>query len=254
LRLTVIGSADAFNACGRRHSCYVLEGDELGPLMVDFGATALQGLHACGFKASEIKGFAFTHLHGDHVGGWPFLVIDGMFADVRRERLDVVGPAGVAQRLDTFLEAGYGDVATRERPYETRVRELFPGGTITHAGATIRAFPAEHMDPPEEPMCLRVTANGKSVAFSGDTAMCDGLLEAADGVDLLVAECSCLAQPCGRHCTWEDWREKLAEVKAKRVLLTHLGVSVRQSTDRLLAEAPDGVDLSFADDGLVIEL
>lgn len=254
MRLTVIGSGDAFNAAGRRHSCYVLEGDGFGPLMIDFGATALYGLHACGYKASDIKGFAFTHLHGDHVGGYPFLVIDGMFADVRREDLDIVGPAGVKQRLAAFLEAAYGDISTRERPYQTRMRELFPGGDIEHVGATIRGFAAEHMDPPEVPLCLRVSANGKSVAFSGDTAMCDGLLEAADGVDLLVAECSCLAHPCGRHCTWEQWQEVLPKVGAKRVLLTHLGAQVRENVDRLLAEAPPGVDLAFADDGLVMSV
>lgn len=255
MRLTVVGSADAFNAGGRRHSCYLLEGDGLGPLMVDFGATALMGLRQLGRNASDIKGFAFTHLHGDHVGGYPFLVIDGMFHDVRREVLDVVGPAGVERRLCRVLEAAYGDIATRDRPYDTQMRELFPGGTAELVGAKIHAFAAEHMDPPEVPLCLRIEApDGKSIAFSGDTAMCDGLLSAADGADLLVAECSCLAHPCGRHCTWEEWLQVLPDVKAKRVLLTHLGTTVRQNVERLLAEAPPGVDLAFADDGLIVDV
>jgi hypothetical protein len=43
-------------------------------------------------------------------------------------------------------------------------------------------------------------------------------------------------------------------VKAKRVLLTHLGEAVRARVDELLAEAPAGVDLAFADDGLVIAI
>lgn len=223
--------------------------------MIDFGATALMGLRQLGRAPSEIRGFAFTHLHGDHVGGYPFLVIDGMFHDVRTDRLDIVGPAGVSQRLNAVLEAAYGDLATRERPFETRMRELFAGGSIEIAGATIRGFAAEHMDPPEEPMCLRVEApGGKTIAFSGDTAMCDGLFAAADGADLLVAECSCLAHPCGRHCTWEEWKEALPRVKARRVLFTHLGTAVRARVDELLDDAPDGVDLAFADDGLVVEL
>ncbi len=223
--------------------------------MIDFGATALLGLRALGRRATEIRGFAFTHLHGDHVGGYPFLFIDAMFNDVRRERLEVMGPVGVASRLAAVLEAAYGDILDREQPFETRFRELFPGGTLELAGATVHGFEAVHMDPPEEPLCLRVVApNGKSVAFSGDTAMCDGLFQAAEGVDLLVAECSCLAPPCGRHCTWEDWREALPRIGAKRVLLTHLGAGVRESVERLLAEAPEGVDLAFADDGLVLEV
>jgi ribonuclease BN (tRNA processing enzyme) len=255
LRFTVVGSADAFNGGGRRHSCYLLEGDGLGPLMIDFGATALMGLRQLGRNASDIKGFAFTHLHGDHVGGYPFLVIDGMFHDVRRELCDIVGPVGTETRLSTVLEAAYGDISTRDRPYDTRIRELFPGGKMDHVGATIHAFAAEHMDPPEVPLCLRVEApDGTSVAFSGDTAMCDGLMAAAEGADLLVAECSCLVHPCGRHCTWEEWLEVLPKVGAKRVLLTHLGTKVRESVDRLLKEAPAGVDLAFGGVGLVIDL
>ena len=223
--------------------------------MVDFGATALQGLRAVDRLASDIKGWVFTHLHGDHVGGYPFLVIDGMFHDVRETALDIVGPAGVEQRLRQVLVAAYGDLADRERPYETRMRELFPGGKTEHAGATVHAFDADHMDPPEVPLCLRIEApNGKSVAFSGDTAMCDGLLAAAEGADLLVAECSCLAHPCGKHCTWEEWQEVLPKVGAKRVLLTHLGTAVRNNVDRLLAEAPAGVDLAFADDGMIVDI
>jgi ribonuclease BN (tRNA processing enzyme) len=77
---------------------------------------------------------------------------------------------------------------------------------------------------------------------------------AALGADLLVAECSCLAPPCGRHCTWEDWREVLPRVGSKRVLLTHLGREVRAKSAELLAEAPPGVDVAFADDGLVIDI
>ena len=47
---------------------------------------------------------------------------------------------------------------------------------------------------------------------------------------------------------------KLTEVGAKRVLLTHLGTPVRAKIPELLAEAPAGVDVSFADDGMIVEL
>jgi hypothetical protein len=37
-------------------------------------------------------------------------------------------------------------------------------------------------------------------------------------------------------------------------LLTHLGADVRRAVPRLLAAAPPGLDLAFADDGLVLEV
>ena len=254
-QLTFVGTSDAFNAAGRLHSCYLLEGDGFGPLMIDFGATALAGLRRLGKDPSAIRGYAFTHLHGDHIGGWPFLVIDGMFHAVRRDTLAVLGPVGSEARLDALLRVAYGGLADKERPYASTVEELLPGATADFAGVRIEGFPARHMKPPEQPLCLRIELpDGTTVAFSGDTAMCDGLLAAAAGVDVLVAECSGLAPPCGDHCSWEEWCEVLPSLTAKRIFFTHLGTDVRAAVARLLAEVPAGSDVAFADDGLVVTL
>jgi ribonuclease BN (tRNA processing enzyme) len=253
--VTVVGSSDAFNAAGRAHSCYLVEGEGAGPIMVDFGATALAALRRVGREPTELAGIAVTHLHGDHIGGFPFLVIDGMFNAIRHDRLEVVGPVNLEERITRLCDVTYGDVAEREKPYELSFRSIEPGERATLAGIEIAAFAAEHMDPPEQPLCLRLElAGGGSVAFSGDTKLCDGLFEAAAGVDLLVAECSALAPPCGRHITWSEWREVLPAIGAKRVLLSHLGAEVRANIPRLLTEVPPGVDVTFADDGLCLTL
>lgn len=253
MRLTVVGSSDAFNSLGRSHSCYLLEAAGAGPIMIDFGATALAALRRLGREPTELAGIALTHLHGDHIGGFAFLLIDGMYNAVRRAPLPIVGPVLAAEKIDGIFRAAYGGLADEPRPYATEVRELAPGGSAELAGFRIDGFAAEHMDPPDRPLCLRIAAGGKSVAFSGDTQMCPGLLAAGDGADLLVAECSALAPPAGRHCTWLDWREKLPLIGARRVLLTHLGRAVRERAAELLAELPAGLDVGFADDGLVID-
>ena len=69
MKLTVIGSADAFNSAGRGNSCYVLESADAGKVMIDFGPTALLGLRRQGIQPNELSGVVFTHLHGDHIGG-----------------------------------------------------------------------------------------------------------------------------------------------------------------------------------------
>ncbi len=255
VRLTVIGSGDAFNSMGRGHSCYLLEGDGFGPLMVDFGGTALSGLRRLGREPTEIAGIAVTHLHGDHVGGFPFLIIDGMFNAIRTAPLAVLGPIGTAARIEDVLRLNYGDVVERERPFDLQCTEVAPGDQAQLVGTTVQAFAADHMDPPEQPLCLRISLpGGQVVAFSGDTAMCDGLFEAAAGADLLVADCSAPAPPCGRHCSWEQWREALPRIGTKRVLFTHLNRPMREQCDDLLAQAPAGFDLTFADDGLELTI
>jgi ribonuclease BN (tRNA processing enzyme) len=254
MRLTVVGSADAFNALGRSHSCYLIEGNGLAPLMIDFGATALGALRKLGREPTELGGIAFTHLHGDHLGGMPFLLIDGMYNARRTAPLPVVGPVRSAQRIDEVFRAAYGFVADQPRPFDLPIREIAPGDAVELCGARIEAFAADHMDPPDQALCLRVRAGGKTVAFSGDTRICPGLFAAAEGADLLVAECTGLAPPTGHHCTWQEWRHELAHVKARRVLLSHLGRAVRERAAELLAEAPPGVDLAFADDGMTVDL
>lgn len=262
-RLTVIGSGDAFCAGGRGHSCYLLETPGAPPLMVDLGGTALLGLRRAGRSPLELAAIAFTHLHGDHLGGWPFLVIDALYGPVRRQTpLVVSGPPGIEERLEALLQVTYGSAASKPRPFATRFSTLAPGDAANLAGYRVEAFAAEHVEPPEQATCLRVTTpDGAVVAFSGDTAPGPGLLQAAAGAALLVAECSGMRPPMGRHLTWEDWRTTLLPaVSCSMVLLSHLGADVREASHDVLDEAralraerrTPAVDL--AEDGMVLEV
>ncbi|MBL4844128.1 MAG: MBL fold metallo-hydrolase [Planctomycetes bacterium] len=257
VRLTVVGSGNASNAAGRGHSCYWLEGvlPDAG-LMVDFGGTALAGIKSLGLDPQRLGVLAFTHLHGDHIGGYPFLVIDALYDRGRTTPLQVVGPVGVEERLESLLRVCYGSLAEKERPFRLSYHELSPGNAFAlPGGGSIQASAADHQDPPEVPLCLRITAaNGSAIAFSGDTRFCDGLFEAARGTRLLVAECSALEPPCGRHCSWLEWREQAASLDCPRILLTHLGEEVRARIPELLGEGLAGLEVEFADDGRTLEV
>jgi len=255
MKLTVIGSSDAFNSAGAFHSCYWLDGVAERPLMVDFGSTALSAVRRAGRTPLELGGVLVTHLHGDHIGGFPHLMINSLYNEVRREPLHVVGPTLTASRIEALFEMAYPRLSQRESPYTMHYTELLPMESTELMGARIEAFAAQHMDPPDQPLCLRVTGqDGTVVAFSGDTEFCDGLLAAADGADLLVAECTAVRPPAGRHCTWADWVERFDDVRADRILLTHLNAEMRASLPELRRAVPDHVDLDFARDGLVVEL
>lgn len=255
MRLTVIGSSDAFNSSGRGHSCYLLEEAAAAPLLIDFGATALAALGRLGIDPRTVGAIALTHLHGDHTAGLPFLLIDGTYHRVRTAPLEVLGPPGTKARLDALFRATYGSLADKPLPFELRIRELSPGEETELLGAKVRAFAADHLDPPEVALCLRVEGrDGRIAAFSGDTALCPGLIGAADGADLLVAECSAMRPPAGRHSTWEEWRTVLPRVRVKRLLFSHLGAEVRANAAEIVRHAPVGPSLRFADDGLVLDV
>ncbi|MCO4833607.1 MAG: hypothetical protein KC481_08105, partial [Acidimicrobiaceae bacterium] len=73
---------------------------------------------------------------------------------------------------------------------------------------------------------VTITRKGQSMAFVMDTVMCDGALELADGVDLLVSESTYLHEHAPlaaeyRHMTARQAGELAAAAGARRLVLTH---------------------------------
>jgi ribonuclease BN (tRNA processing enzyme) len=158
--------------------------------------------------------------------------------------------------LEAVLDATYSDMKERMPLVPISIDEFEPGQSREFLGYRITGYAADHMPLPHRPLCLRVVdPQGVSIAFSGDTLPCPGLFEAGDGSELLVAECTRLAQPAGHHCTWEDWRREIPSLRSKSLLLTHLGGDVRAKVSELEAEVRGSQrPIRFAEDGLVIEL
>jgi ribonuclease BN (tRNA processing enzyme) len=256
MRLTVLGSADAVNSGGRGNSCYLLESEGSSKLMVDFGPTALLALRRGGVAPADLGGVVFTHLHGDHTGGFPLLMIEAMFGGWSSRRLRVLGPVLTRQTLLEVFSTAYGELdGELESRLDLGIEELAPGEERELAGYRIRAFPADHMAPPHQALCLRVTDRaGRSIAFSGDSRICPGLLAAGDGADLLVADCSRLAPPAGAHATWQEWQPVLPSLRARSLLLTHLGADMRARAATLLDGLSLPLPVRVADDGMVIDV
>ena len=219
MRVTALGSGDAFCSGGRGHTCWLID-DERGTFTVDFGATALGALKRLGRDPDGIGAVHFTHLHGDHIGGWPFLLVDAVYRSRRRSPLVVSGPPGTKDRLQALWVSCYAVAAERPLPFAVEVRELEPGDRVELAGRSVLAFRARHMSPPQIALSLRIG----DLAFTGDAAeIAEGL---CDGATLLCAECTNLGESTAEHIGWQTLRENLPAVP--RVLLGHLGADARR--------------------------
>ena len=94
--VTFAGSGDAFGSGGRYQACIHLRPEGGDPVLLDCGATSLSALKRLGLDPGEIAAVFVSHLHGDHFGGLPFLILDGQFS--RRTRpLTVVAPPGTSR-------------------------------------------------------------------------------------------------------------------------------------------------------------
>ena len=218
MRVTALGTGDAFCAAGRGHTSWLIE-DGQGACAVDFGPTALLALRRLGFDPGRLDSVHFTHLHGDHTAGWPFLLVDAVYGTRRTTPLLASGPPGTRDRLQALWSSCYKTAAEGPLPFPLEVRELRPGESARLAGREVRAFAARHMTPPEVALSLRIG----SLAFTGDTGeIAEGL---CDGAALLCAECTYLGKGTDRHLGWETLRGALPRVP--RILLGHLGVEAR---------------------------
>jgi ribonuclease BN (tRNA processing enzyme) len=105
VELHFLGSADAFGSGGRFQTCLYVSGLSDG-FLIDCGASSLIALKRNGIDASRIAWVLLTHLHGDHFGGLPFLILDGQFSR-RTLPLVITGPPGVASRVESAMEVSF---------------------------------------------------------------------------------------------------------------------------------------------------
>jgi ribonuclease BN (tRNA processing enzyme) len=95
-------------------------------------------------------------------------------------------------------------------------------------------------------LALRVAWQGHTIAYTGDTEWTEALVEAARGVDLLIAEGSAYQRKIRFHLDVATLQQQAGRLGARRMVLTHL------SPD-LLARA-DEVGWETARDGMTLQL
>jgi ribonuclease BN (tRNA processing enzyme) len=243
MTLTFIGSGDAFGSGGRLQTCFALTVDG-GSLLIDCGATSLAGMKRAGVDPSAVDAVVLSHLHGDHFGGVPFLILDAQFRH-RTRPLVVAGPPGVRARVEAAMEVFFPGSSTVARRFETVFVELAAVAPVAVGPALVTAFPVDHPSG-ATPFALRVACGGKTVAYSGDTAWTEALVDAARGADLFICECYAFDRKVRYHLDWVTLRSERSRLECRRIVLTHMGQDV---LDRL-----GDIDLEHAEDGKAIEV
>jgi ribonuclease BN (tRNA processing enzyme) len=243
VQLTFLGSGDAFASGGRFHTCLHLDGGEQ-PMLIDCGASAIVALKQARIDTASIGWVALTHLHGDHFGALPWLILDGQFAK-RTQPLVIGGPAGTRERLERAFEALYPGASGTERPFEIRFVEY--SERVPSQLGPARVTPYEVLHQSGAPSYgLRVEYGGKVITYSGDTEWTDALLELAEAADVFVCECNFFDKRVPGHLDYRTLTEKRGQLRCERIVITHMSVD-------MLARVWEA-DLEAAADGAVIAL
>src|SRR3989442_1793842 len=142
VRVRFLGSGDAFGSGGRFQTCIHVEAAG-AQVLLDCGASSLVAMRRFGVDPLAIDAVVLSHLHGDHFGGVPFLLLDGQFK--RRTRpLTVAGPPGVEARVRAAMEVLFPGSTAVERRFVTHFVELVDRAPHALGPFTLTPFPVVH--------------------------------------------------------------------------------------------------------------
>lgn len=163
--------------------------------LFDAGRGALQRLNQAKIRWQDVLGVFLTHLHSDHVVGFPDLWLTGWLVGPGRNiPLEVWGPRGTKNMMSHLEQAYEYDI--RIRLYDDRASpdgvvilatDISEGVVYEKAGVKITAFEVDHT-PIKPAFGYRIDFARRSVVLSGDTRVSDNLIRHAQGVDVLVHE------------------------------------------------------------------
>ena len=244
MQLRFVGCGDAFGSGGRYNTCFHVTGENVN-FLIDCGASSLPALKRNGINREEIDLVLITHFHGDHFGGLPFLMLDAQFT--RRTRpLVIAGPQGIERRLEQVMEALFENSTKRERRFDLRIVELKPEVATGFGALSVTPFPVVHGDSGGPFLGYRIEVEGRIVAFTGDTEWTDALIPLGRDADLFISECYFYDRTVKNHLNLKTLSAHLAEIKPKRLILTHMGEDMLGQLGRVGHET--------AADGMVVEI
>ncbi|HVH31753.1 MAG TPA: MBL fold metallo-hydrolase [bacterium] len=244
MRIQFLGSGDAFGSGGRLQTCILLHAEGTR-ILVDCGTTALIAMRRFGVDPNDIGTIVVTHLHGDHFGGIPFIILDGQLVSKRTASLLVAGPLSIRERLSEAMEVLFPGSSTVQRVFPVEVVSLQPGRAERIGSLTVTPHLVNHASGAPA-FALRMESAGKVIAYSGDTEWTEGLAVAGQGADLFIAEAYTYDTPIRYHLDYATLVAQLPKFNPKRVVLTHASAEMLKHVTEIQHE--------MAQDGMVIEV
>lgn len=162
-----------------------------------------------------------SHFHLDHVSGIHSKVLGTIFPSP----INIYFGKGRKNDFDVLSNAPYTNPKNSIKTFELEEGKH-------DIGFLVEVFKMRHTN---ENHGYRVTLEGKTIAYSGDTGICSNSIPLAQDVDLLIHECSFIKAP--EPETWDHVDPYLAanlakEANSKQLILTHFDASLYTDLDK----------------------
>lgn len=244
MQVRFVGCGDAFGSGGRLNTCFHVTGSSVN-LLIDCGASALPALKRCDIARNDIDLILITHFHGDHFAGLPFFLLDAQFS--RRTRpLVIAGPEGIETRLTQVMEALFEHSSKTQQKFELSVLPLQPEQTYGFGAVQVTPFAVVHGASGGPFLGYRLEAEDRVLAYTADTEWTQTLVPLGRDADLFIAEAYTYEKDLRNHLSLKALEAHLAEIRPKRLILTHMG-------DDMLSRL-DGLVHTAAHDGMIVNV
>ena len=221
MRITVLGCSGSVVGPDSPASGYLLTAPDTPPLVVDFGGGVLGALQRYA-DPNEVH-VLLSHLHADHCLDLPGLFVWRRYHPTpAAERGMMFGPSDTWTRLASASSPlGGGDLDDFTDIFE--VKEWVDGEEVTIGGLSVLPRLVTH---PTESFGMRFTdPDGVTLVYSGDTGLCESLVELAAGADVFLCEASWTdspERPKHLHLSGAEAGQAARRAGVGRLLLTHI--------------------------------
>jgi ribonuclease BN (tRNA processing enzyme) len=236
VKVTVLGSGGALADVNRARSCYLVE-DKGKAILLDLGYGAFKNLRTV-LDPEKINAVLFTHVvHPDHVADL-IALLDYRYSytkyrDGSKEQLNIFGPSGTSFLLEKIQEMfpHFADMGFKVKVEEMRYgkKNLF--------GLNITSKPVKHV---ENSIGFRVESDKKVVAYTGDSAFCEQLIDLGKEAGLFVMHCNHKTQKSEFQLNAVQCGEIAQKAGAKSIILSHLGFEPEKGMVELAAKSFKG--------------
>ena len=208
MEVTVLGMNGPFPSAGGATSGYLVSAGETR-VQLDMGSGTLAALTALA-APEKLTALVFSHWHYDHCSD--VLPMIFRLEALAEEPLHVYAPVDENSLVRQAVKGCAKMV----------LHDLAPGDSITLGDITLTAWQARH---PVPALMFRLSAEGKTLCYTGDTNTVEGLTDFARGADLLLAD------GLFPEKAWAEGKPHLSAVlaaelardaQAKRLVITHL--------------------------------
>ncbi len=218
MKLTILGSGVLIPFPGRGNSGYFLQTREHN-ILIDGGSGTIRRVADFGLDYRSIDAIFYTHMHPDHT----FDLIPLLFAWkhdplVEKPRtLKIICPKGFTAYFNKLMDI-YGEWVMDENVFinlqEVEREEVAIGNLTVTCGRT------EHTD---HSVTYRFSEKGGgSLFYSGDTDLCDELIDSGKNAHTVLLECSFPDEMKKEgHLTPSECGKIASDMECNRLLLTH---------------------------------